>query len=111
MAHPSCGLWLWWSAALLLPPAWAQPGPEPALDWQARVTLAHDQFNGLHAEPGAAATWLRRAELGAQVVHGPVRLEVNTQRGSSGRWDLDEWRLSWRSSRAAPQGWALAAGR
>lgn len=110
MGHRSCATWLL-PAALLLQPAWAEPGPEPAIDWQARVTLAHDQFVGLHAEPGAAATWLRRAELGARLAHGPWRLDLNTQRGSSGRWDLDEWRISWRSGREAPQGWAVAIGR
>lgn len=111
MGHRFCGMWLLWPVALLLQPAWAEPGPEPSIDWQARVVLAHEQFNGLHAEPAAAATWLRRAELGARLAHGPWRLDLNTQRGNSGRWDLDEWRISWRSSRAAPQGWALAAGR
>ena len=47
---------------LLLQPAWAEAGPAPAIDGQARLTLAHDPFDGLHAEPGAAANGLRRAE-------------------------------------------------
>lgn len=111
MWRGSCGIWVLVTATLLPPLARAERGADLDLDWQARVTLAHDQFNGLHAQPGAAATWLRRAEAGARLAQGPWRLDVTTQRSDSGRWDLDEWRASWRTDRDAPQGWGLAVGR